>query len=431
MRMRVLLAQAKELSGADDEVIKGWWAMAAETAVSQHQALAMGRKFPSAARFGSRVFTRRKGYGAGGTDLKPKWIGGVYLGPARSVPGGHMVYTDEGNLWFTTNICQFEECDPGTDGASGPASSPPDLLPARRVRGKTTAVELASGASLLPGAADGGPREDPAVGALSSLIGLANSSDSDADDESWSVVSNGPRPCELEGQVSSSPSTTSSRGRNGFAERFAKENRYSMEDCLKVLESEPFVKTRKQRATAWGGNGPPPIHTTLGAYQRGPHVGVTNATGRHSALSHYLAEFMKKSCGESCEFTSITVARDLCTDVHCDRFNMRNSTNYVLTLGEFKGGGIWQQGSNAEFADVAVETASGDVLQGHVIPVKDRVVKVDPKRLHRTMPWEGGPKWTVIAHTIGARRNLADSDVETLNALGFPLYAPSVNALVD
>ncbi|CAE7733563.1 unnamed protein product [Symbiodinium sp. CCMP2592] len=329
MRMRVLLAQAKELSGADDEVIKGWWAMAAETAVSQHQALAMGRKFPSAARFGSRVFTRRKGYGAGGTDLKPKWIGGVYLGPARSVPGGHMVYTDEGNLWFTTNIRQFEERDPGADGASEP------------------------------------------------------------------------------------------------------ENRFSMEDCLKVLESEPFVKTRKQRATAWGGNGPPPIHTTLGAYQRGPHIGVTNATGRHSALSHYLAEFMKKSSVVNCEFTSITVARDLCTDVHCDRFNMRNSTNYVLTLGEFKGGGIWQQGSNNEFADVAVETASGDVLQGHVIPVKGRVVKVDPKRLHRTMPWEGGPKWTVIAHTIGARGKLEDSDVQTLSALGFPLYAPSVNALVD
>ncbi|CAE7806981.1 unnamed protein product [Symbiodinium sp. CCMP2592] len=123
MRMRVLLAQAKELSGADDEVIKGWWAMAAETAVSQHQALAMGRKFPSAARFGSRVLTRRKGYGAGGTDLKPKWIGGVYLGPARSVPGGHMVYTDEGNLWFTTNLRQFEERDPGADGASEPVTA--------------------------------------------------------------------------------------------------------------------------------------------------------------------------------------------------------------------------------------------------------------------------------------------------------------------
>ena len=61
-------------------------------------------------------------------DLKPKWIGGVYLGPARSVPGGHMVYTDEGNLWFTTNIRQFDDRD--RDGGEGTESraSPLDLL---------------------------------------------------------------------------------------------------------------------------------------------------------------------------------------------------------------------------------------------------------------------------------------------------------------
>ena len=39
------------------------------------------------------VFTKRKGYGQGGrTDLLPKWVEGVCLGPARAVPGGHLVY---------------------------------------------------------------------------------------------------------------------------------------------------------------------------------------------------------------------------------------------------------------------------------------------------------------------------------------------------
>ena len=68
-----------------------------------------------------------------------------------------------------------------------------------------------------------------------------------------------------------------------------------------------------------------------------------------------------------------------------------------------------------------MESPQGNVLQGHVLPVRDRVVQVDPKRLHRTMPWTGGPKWTVIAHTIGAVKKLSKDEVERLGVLGFPL----------
>ena len=48
-------------------------------------------------------------------------------------------------------------------------------------------------------------------------------------------------------------------------------------------------------------------------------------------------------------------------------------------------------------------------------------MQVDPKRLHRTMPWTGGPKWTVIAHTTGAVKKLSKDEVERLGVLGFPL----------
>ena len=104
-------------------------------------------------------------------------------------------------------------------------------------------------------------------------------------------------------------------------------------------------------------------------------------------------------------------------------------SNYVLTLGDFQGGGIWQQGASGESADVAVESSSGNILRGFVSPVKNRIVRADPKRLHRTMPWSGGPKWTVIAHTIGATGKLAKRDVETLGGAGFPLYSASLSAL--
>ena len=40
------------------------------------------------------------------------------------------------------------------------------------------------------------------------------------------------------------------------------------------------------------------------------------------------------------------------------------------------------------------------------------------------MPWDGGPKWTVIAHTIGRHGNLSEQDRDELQALGFALPPP-------
>ena len=421
MRMRILLAQAKELSGLGDDVIKTFWPMAADTAVAQQQSMALGRKFPSAARFGSRIYTKRKAYGTGGSfELKSKWVGGVYLGPARTVPGGHLVYTDEKNLWFTTNVRQFEDraVVPSSDG-----SEERDLLPARRVKGKTSVVELASGAGLMPGVLpleEADPLEKGE--SLKALAMLAESSGSEVEMGMEPLIHDGARLCELDGDYPMTTCTTTSfRQAKGLAGQFLREGRFSMEDCLNVLEAEQFKKTQKQRSSAWKENDPPPVHTTLGAYQRGPFVGITNATKKHEALSKYLSEFMRRQVGSEVSFSSFTVAKDLCTDVHSDRFNLRNSTNYVLTLGSFEGGGIWQQGTSDEFAKVSVESSQGEVFEGFVMPVKAKIVRVDPKRLHRTMPWIGGPKWTVIAHTIGHFCKLKEEEVEVLRQLGFPI----------
>ena len=352
--------------------------------------------------------------------MKSKWVGGVYLGPARTVPGGHLVYTDEKNLWFTTNVRQFEDraVVPSSDG-----SEERDLLPARRVKGKTSVVELASGAGLMPGVLpleEADPLEKGE--SLKALAMLAESSGSEVEVGMEPLIHDGARLCELDGDYPMTTCTTTSlRQAKGLAGQFLREGRFSMEDCLSVLEAEQFKKTQKQRSSAWKENDPPPVHTTLGAYQRGPFVGITNATQKHEALSKYLSEFMRRQVGSEVSFSSFTVAKDLCTDVHSDRFNLRNSTNYVLTLGSFEGGGVWQQGMSDEFAKVLVESSQGEILEGFVMPVKAKIVRVDPKRLHRTMPWTGGPKWTVIAHTIGHFGKLKGEDVEALRQLGFPI----------
>ncbi|CAE7288644.1 GIP, partial [Symbiodinium sp. KB8] len=204
------------------------------------------------------------------------------------------------------------------------------------------------------------------------------------------------------------------------AKLFTASRRFSMEDCLHVLTSTEFLRTRKQRVSAWSSNEPPPVHTTLGAYQRGPFVGLTKATTRHQDLAVYLNKFFKKQCGEELRYTSIPVAKNLHTGVHCDRFNLRNSENTVITVGDFEGGGIWQEGVSPIHPTVEIEAPNGSILKGFVQPVQNRVVKVDPKRLHMSMPWTGGTKWTLIAHTIGSKAKLNDDEVETLQGLGFP-----------
>ena len=416
-RIRVLLGQAKELSGAEDDVVRTWWPFAAETAVAQHQAVAFGRKLPTVARFGSKVFTKRKGYGQGGRfDLQPRWMSATYLGPARSVPGGHLVLTDEGNLWYTTNVRQFEEPPKEDEGAAADTEAP--IPPARRIRRKSSVVELAGGVGLMPGLWDA--KEDGTEGAhaLRALAALAGDHVCPSSDE---VLS---EDAALKGLEFSSEASTKSNGvgpRGDLAAEYLGEGRFSMNDCLEVLQNENFRRTKKQRASAWKDNAPPPIHTTLGAYQRGPSSGVTTATARHNSLTAYLVAMFKHHSGEDVSFTSMTVARDLCTDAHKDRFNLKTSKNYVLTVGNFVGGGIWQEGQRGDLPVVMVQNGADTVVKGFVSSVRDRIVEVDPKKLHKTMPWDGGPKWTVIAHTVGQHGKLSADHRHELQALGFNL----------
>ena len=181
--------------------------------------------------------------------------------------------------------------------------------------------------------------------------------------------------------------------------------------------------SEKQQSSelAWRSNEPPSSHTTLGAFQRGPWSGVTAATTRQEELTTYLTAFLRHHCGDEMMFSSMTVAKDLCTDAHKDRFNLKGSRNYVLTLGNFSGGGIWQEGVQEGADTVLVEAGPDGQRSGYVLPVSNQVVQVDPKKLHLTMPWSGGPKWTVIAHTVGQHRKLDDGHRGELTRLGFVL----------
>ena len=153
-----------------------------KTAVAHHQASVFNRKSPTVARFGSKVYTKRKGYGVWRTVLtyNPDGSRATYLGPARSVPGGHLVFTDEGNLWYTTNVRQFDDHPKEPDDCEADTERP--AAPYRRVRRKSSIVELAGGVGLIPGMRGerlDGRGEEAGISAISQLATASSSSSSE------------------------------------------------------------------------------------------------------------------------------------------------------------------------------------------------------------------------------------------------------------
>ena len=54
-------------------------------------------------------------------------------------------------------------------------------------------------------------------------------------------------------------------------------------------------------------------------------------------MSRWLSTSINSSFAGKNVFVAITVARNLCANAHKDRFNLRNSVNYVATVGGFEG----------------------------------------------------------------------------------------------
>ena len=135
----------------------------------------------------------------------------------------------------------------------------------------------------------------------------------------------------------------------------------------------------------------------------------------------YLMAILRLHYGDDMNFSAITIAKDLCTDTYEDRFNLKGSCNSVLALGNFTGGGIWQEGSCEGMPTMTMQVGSGEEKAGFVSPVLNQNVQVDPKKLYETMPWSGGRKWIIIGHTVGQHRKLEEGQRQELGRLGFAL----------
>ena len=195
---------------------------------------------------------------------------------------------------------------------------------------------------------------------------------------------------------------------------------FSIEDCFSVVEDIPFKKPNQTRvADAWGDPGPD-VYVALGAYQHGSFVGITKATRRYSWLTKYLAEFLKVHAGTGDPFTSIVLAKNLCTSLRRDKYNIDGRRNIVVTFGSCDEGGIWVEGEHDEYPRLPQRLPNGAEVQGTVLPSKRNVVKFDPRRLPCSIPWTG-TKWSVIGYCNRGVNRMDQQTLDELKSFGFPL----------
>ena len=116
--------------------------------------------------------------------------------------------------------------------------------------------------------------------------------------------------------------------------------------------------------------------------------------------------------------SSLSVNQNVRTLPHVDRNNLCTEPNVVLPLSRFQGGGIWVETTNVSVPLRHI---------GEVLPVNERAVAFDPRRLHATQSWTGS-RVVLIGYTVrGCERLTEEQRARALN-LGFVLPPLDPNA---
>ena len=156
-----------------------------------------------------------------------------------------------------------------------------------------------------------------------------------------------------------------------------------------------------------------PRSFTTGAYARGPNAG-TMRTLRDFPISSLLLARIIRSCAPTCTFSSLTLSRNLMSNMHRDSYNSRLSPNILIPLSHFLDGGLW------------VEDAQGDVLleqngpTGRVVSIQPPYTLFWPRARHATLPWRGD-RLLLIGYHISQSARLSDVDRRKLLELSFHL----------
>ena len=159
--------------------------------------------------------------------------------------------------------------------------------------------------------------------------------------------------------------------------------------------------------------------------------GVTTKTREYDDVVHYLNGSGKHHLGEEAAWSSISIARDVATEVHHDYHNYKGTRNFTTSVGQSGGGGLWLEDRSVTEATAQSEvkwrrTTTGQWLPGRIHDTHNKFLEFDPFLKHATEPWTG-TRWSITYHTT---RHLDKAGHELRKFLkGCPFPLPRKEAL--
>ena len=114
-------------------------------------------------------------------------------------------------------------------------------------------------------------------------------------------------------------------------------------------------------------------------------------------------------------YNAFAVLDNVASPMHRDTMNAP-VPNWIIPVGEFSEGGVWQQDPNGS----VVRHVQGKPSKGVILDVSQPAALSAAENFHRTEPWQGD-RLVVVVYTLQMEESLSASDARQLMALGFPL----------
>ena len=385
---------------------------------------ALGQPQPVLLPFGSPVQARKRFQTGFQAQWQSRSVSAVYLGPAPSTPGGHLVLvTDKGEqkVLLTNTIYPVRGAEAGAV-----------VKPKYRISGKRSrfavkvvaAAEMTSnnaqcrdsscgfaagGESSLSFAASGpetGSRPHSGVSDLSSdeeglqedgFVGEGFLREEESEDEAPGVK---------EMWVASEETLA-------WIESLVLEGEWSAGECEEVLEKglgRLPVATRPMLS----GRGRAMV---CGLYAVGGFKGITKASRMFPSVVRYLNQFLRSQVPDG-TWTSLYISHNARAPMHRDLRNAPGFPVVVRSVGCHVGGGLWVE---SDQGPVLRTLPTGQRKAGHIFDIRKEAVCFTGESWHAPEEWEGTSRWVISGFVPRDLGGVVPEHWESLKGLGFPV----------
>ena len=154
-------------------------------------------------------------------------------------------------------------------------------------------------------------------------------------------------------------------------------------------------------------------------YSVGGFHGISRATEQFESVVKYLNHFMKEQLPGQV-WTSLYVSHNTQAPLHRDVRNALGFPVVVRAVGQFKGGGLWIEGEDAQ-GPVCKLLPNGDLRAGQVFDIRKEAICFWGNRWHAAEDWEGPSRWVIAGFVPAGYKRTTPEQWARLSELGLPV----------